>query len=83
VPPTFGKPRLEGGKLKINVADDLSGISKWEGRCGGRWMRLAFEKGVLHYPIEDDILEAGQEVRIWAVDGTGNLGHQTFQWPLE
>ena len=83
VPPTFGKPRMEGGKLKINVADDLSGISKWEGRCGGRWMRLAFEKGVLHYPIEDDILEAGQEVRIWAVDGTGNLGHQTFQWPLE
>ena len=81
VSPTLGEPRVEGGSLKLKVADDLSGISSWEARCGDQWMRLAFEKGVLHYPMSDGILVAGQAVRVWAVDASGNLGHRTFTWP--
>ena len=81
--PVIGKPQVASGKLSMKVSDDLSGVKRWEGRCGDQWIRLAFEKGVLWHPVEDGILEAGQEVKVWAVDASGNLGHRTFTWPIK
>jgi len=83
VPPLFGQPRLEDGVLRVPASDDLSGIDRWEGRCGGQWMRFGWEKGVLVHPVTDGILQPGTSVRLWAVDEAGNLGHRDFAWPLE
>lgn len=83
LPPVIGRPQAASGKLSMTVSDDLSGLKRWEGRCGDQWMRLAFEKGVLWHPLEDGVLEAGQEVKVWAVDASGNLGHRTFTWPVQ
>ena len=82
IPPRFGKPMLKEGKLRISIAEELTGIDRWEGRCGDRWIRLAWEKGVLVYRMEDGILQPGDEVKVWATDGVGNLGHAAFSWPL-
>lgn len=82
IPPRFGNPMLVEGKLRISIADELTGIERWEGRCGGRWMRFAWEKGVLVYRMEDGVLLPGDEVKVWATDGVGNLGHTRFSWPL-
>ncbi len=81
--PALGEPKLELETLRIPVTDDLSGIDHWEGRCGNQWMRLAMEKGVLVHPLGDDILQPGNQIRVWAVDEAGNLGHSTFDWPLD
>ena len=82
VPPLLGAPRLEDGRLKLAISDELSGIQRWEGRCGDRWMRFGWEKGQLVHPVEDNILTQGGEVKVWAVDAAGNIGHRTFGWPL-
>ena len=81
--PELGAPRLQEGSLRIAVSDDLSGIDRWEGRCNGRWMRFGWEKGVLVHPVEDGILTEGAEIKVWALDEVGNLGHREFTWPLK
>ena len=78
-----GAPSLAEGSLRLTVSDDLSGIDRWEGRCNGRWMRFGWEKGVLVHPVADGILTEGAEVKVWAVDEVGNLGHREFTWPLK
>ena len=83
VPPALGTPQVKEGTLRLSIADDLSGVERWEGRCDGRWMRFGWEKGVLVHPIEDGILTEGSEIKVWAVDEVGNLGHREFTWPLK
>ena len=46
-------------------------------------MRFGWEKGVLVHPIGDGILTEGAEIKVWAVDEVGNLGHREFTWPLK
>ena len=83
VGPELGRPFIEDGELRLSVADGLAGVDTWEGRCGGRWIRLGLEKGVLRHPLGDGVLTEGEEIRVWAVDAAGNLGHRTFRWPLD
>ena len=83
VAPVLGSPRLVEGALRLAVEDDLSGIDRWEGRCNGQWMRLGWEKGELVYQVGDGILTDGAEIKVWAVDEVGNLGHREFTWPLK
>ena len=71
------------GELRIPVEDDLSGVDRWEARCGGRWIRLGLEKGMLRHPLSDDRLQEGEEIKVWALDESGNLGHRSFTWPLD
>lgn len=83
VGPVLGRPRVEEGELRISVEDDLSGVERWEARCDGQWIRLGMEKGLLRHPLSDAVLTEGGEIRVWAVDAAGNLGHRTFPWPLD
>ena len=83
VPPMLGSPRLVEGTIRLTVDDDLSGIDRWEGRCNGQWMRFGWEKGELVHPVGDGILTDGAEIKVWAVDEVGNLGHREFTWPLD
>ena len=83
IAPAFGEPQVKLETLRIAVTDDLSGIDHWEGRCGNHWLRLAMEKGVLVHPLGDNVLQPGSQIRVWAVDKAGNLGHRTFDWPLD
>lgn len=81
--PALGVPRIVSGELRIPVEDDLSGVDRWEARCGGRWIRLGLEKGMLRHPLSDDQLLEGEEIKVWALDEAGNLGHRSFTWPLD
>ena len=81
--PALGTPRIVSGELRIPVEDDLSGVDRWEARCGGRWIRLGLEKGMLRHPLSDDQLQEGEEIKVWALDEAGNLGHRSFTWPLD
>lgn len=81
--PKLGSPRIHAGELQIPVQDDLTGVDRWEARCGGRWIRLGFEKGVLRHPLADGVLQEGEDIRVYAVDEAGNLSHLTFSWPLD
>ena len=83
VAPVLGSPRLVEGALRLTIEDDLSGIDRWEGRCNGQWMRFGWEKGELVHPVGDGILTDGAEIKVWAVDEVGNLGHREFTWPLK
>ena len=83
VSPVLGSPRVVEGTLRLTVEDDLSGIDRWEGRSNGRWMRFGWEKGELVHPVGDGILTEGAEIKVWAVDEVGNLGHREFKWPLD
>ena len=83
VAPVLGSPRLVDGALRLTIEDDLSGIDRWEGRCNGQWMRFGWEKGELVHPVGDGILTDGAEIKVWAVDEVGNLGHREFIWPLK
>ena len=83
VPPVLGSPRLVEGALRLTVEDDLSGIDRWEGRCNGQWVRFGWEKGELVHPVGDGVLIDGAEIKVWAVDEVGNLGHREFTWPLD
>lgn len=80
VPPVFGKPRLSEGKITLSMADELTGIDRWEGRCGDQWMRWSLDKGVLTYRLSDGILDGREqdEIKVWAIDAAGNLGHCEF-----
>lgn len=80
LPPTLGAPRLQGNTLRIAVSDNLTGIERWEGRCGDQWMRWSMEKGVLTYRLSDAVLDGREKdtIRMWAIDGAGNLGHTQF-----
>lgn len=81
--PALGVPRIVSGELRIPVEDDLSGVDRWEAQCGGRWIRLGLEKGMLRHPLSDDRLQEGEEIKVWALDEAGNLGHRSFTWPLD
>ena len=80
VPPEFGKPRLSEGEITLSMADELTGIDRWEGRCGDQWMRWSLDKGVLTYRLSDGILDGREqdEIKVWAIDAAGNLGHCEF-----
>ena len=80
--PVLGKPRIEGGVLTLSVADDLSGVDRWEGRCGDQWMRWGLDKDVLSYALSDGVLDEKQkeDIRVWCIDAAGNIGQRTFTW---
>jgi len=80
VAPVFGKPRLGEGRITLSMADELTGIDRWEGRCGDQWMRWSLDKGVLTYRLSDGILDGREqdEIKVWAIDAAGNLGHCEF-----
>ena len=80
-PPVLGKPKLKQGVISISVNDDLSGISRWEGRCGDQWLRWSRDKSLLAYSLDDGMLEGkeDEEVKVWAIDNAGNIGHITFR----
>jgi len=80
VAPVLEEPQLEDGILTISVEDGLSGIDRWEGRCGDHWMRWGLDKGVLSYALSDGVLDGREkeEIRVWSIDATGNIGHRVF-----
>ena len=81
VAPTLGQPKLANGQLRIAVGDDLSGIARWEGKSGDQWLRWSMDKGVLTYRLDDGMLTGREddEIKVWAIDGTGNIGHINFR----
>ncbi len=80
VPPVLEAPQIKDGTLTIAVSDDLSGIDRWEGRCGDHWMRWGCDKGVLSYAFKDGVLEGREEedITVWSIDAAGNIGHMVF-----
>ena len=81
VAPTLGQPKWANGQLRIAVGDDLSGIARWEGKSGDQWLRWSMDKGVLTYRLDDGMLTGREddEIKVWAIDGTGNIGHINFR----
>ena len=80
LPPLLDAPALQDGILTMKVEDDLSGIARWEGRCGDQWLRWSMDKGVLSHRLSDGVLEGRDqdEVKVWAIDRCGNIGQRTF-----
>ena len=56
------------------LEDDLSGVDRWEAQCGGRWIRLGLEKGMLRRPLSADRLQEGEEIKVWATRRVGAAG---------
>ena len=81
VAPRLGSARMKGGVVAIAVHDELSGIARWDGQCGNQWLRWSMDKGILRYRLEDGMLEGReeQEVKVWAIDNAGNIGHTRFR----
>ena len=80
--PELGEPRISEGMLTMSIEDDLSGIDRWEGRCGNQWMRWSLDKGILSYALSDGVLEGKSEedIRVWSIDAAGNIGQKVFTW---
>ena len=81
VAPLLGAARMEGGVVAIDVHDELSGIARWDGQCGDQWLRWSMDKGILRYRLADGMLDGREEeeVKVWAIDNAGNIGHMTFR----
>jgi len=79
-PPILGSPVIEDGDVIIPVMDELSGIARWEGRCGDQWLRWSMDKGILRYRLDDGLTDGkeDQEVKVWAIDNVGNIGQTSF-----
>jgi hypothetical protein len=79
-PPILGSPVIEDGDVIIPVMDELSGIARWEGRCGDQWLRWSMDKGILRYRLDDGRIDGkeDQEVKVWAIDNVGNIGQTSF-----
>lgn len=80
VAPVLGQPVLVDGVLSISIGDDLSGMDRWEGRCGEHWMRWGLDKGVLSYALSDGVLQdrTQEDIRVWCIDAAGNIGQKVF-----
>lgn len=80
VSPRLDTPELQDGMLTLKVEDELSGIARWEGRCGDQWLRWSMDKGVLSHRLSDGMLQGHEEdeVKVWVIDRCGNIGQRTF-----
>lgn len=78
--PQIGMPSIVDGVIRVPVEDGLTGLSRWEGRCGDQWLRWGHDKGILSHRLSDGRLEGrgSEDILLWAIDRCGNIGRRIF-----